>query len=98
MGCRYACICGGLCSNSCCEPERYCGEAEDLYDELHGKSREREEYYKAMEEEYYSDMAKDILADENSNALEKEQAKNFLIKMGVYKDGSKIPKFEEGGK
>ena len=55
MGCRNACICGGLCSASCYEAERYCGEAEDIYDELYGKSKE-EEYYKAMEEEYYKDM------------------------------------------
>ena len=55
MGCRNACICGGRCSESCYEAERYCGEAEDIYDELYGKSKE-EEYYKAMEEEYYKDM------------------------------------------
>ena len=31
MGCRKACICGGRCSESCYEAERYCGEAEDLF-------------------------------------------------------------------
>ena len=37
MGCVNACICGGMCVGcSAYEPERYCGEAEDLYDELHG--------------------------------------------------------------
>lgn len=56
MGCRNACICGGRCSESCYEAEKYCGEAEDIYDELHGKSKEEEEYYKAMEEEYYKAM------------------------------------------
>lgn len=55
IGCRNACICGGRCSESCYEVERYCGEAEDIYDELHGKSKE-EEYYKAMEEQYYREM------------------------------------------
>jgi anaerobic ribonucleoside-triphosphate reductase len=29
---------------NCYEPERYCGEAEDIYDEIYGKSREQEEY------------------------------------------------------
>ena len=43
MGCRNACICSGRCSESCYEAERYCGEAEDIYDELHGKSKEEEE-------------------------------------------------------
>lgn len=51
MGCRNACICSGRCSESCYEAEKYCGEAEDIYDELHGKSKEEEEYYKAMEEQ-----------------------------------------------
>lgn len=51
MGCRNACICGGRCSESCYEAERYCGEAEDIYDELHGKSKEEEQYYKDMEEQ-----------------------------------------------
>ena len=46
MGCRNACICSGRCSESCYEAEKYCGEAEDIYDELHGKSKEEEEYYK----------------------------------------------------
>lgn len=63
MGCRNACICGGRCSESCYEAERYCGEAEDIYDELHGKSKEEEEYYKAMEEQYYADMEKQYEAD-----------------------------------
>lgn len=82
MGCRNACICGGLCSESCYEPERYCGEAEDLYDELHGKSKEQEEYEKAMEEQYYIDMAKQILEDENSSDSDKNEAKKYLINMG----------------
>ena len=51
MGCRNACICSGRCSESCYKAEKYCGEAEDIYDELHGKSKEEEEYYKAKEEE-----------------------------------------------
>ena len=57
MGCKNACICSGNCLGcSGYEAESYCGEAEDLYDELHGKSKEEEEYYKAMEEEYNADM------------------------------------------
>lgn len=90
MGCRNACICGGLCSESCYEPERYCGEAEDLYDELHGKSKEQEEYYRAMEEEYYAgiaeyyeDMARQVLADGNASASDKNEARKYLINMGV---------------
>lgn len=66
MGCRNACICGGRCSESCYEAERYCGEAEDIYDELHGKSKE-EEYYKDKEEEYYKDM------EEQEKRLREEQ-------------------------
>lgn len=57
MGCRNACICSGRCSDSCYEAERYCGEAEDLYNELYGsREREEDEYTKAMEEEYYTAM------------------------------------------
>lgn len=66
MGCRNACICGGRCSESCYEAERYCGEAEDIYDELYGKSKEEEDY-KAMEEEYYKDM------EEQEERLRQEQ-------------------------
>ncbi len=58
MGCRNACICGGRCSESCYEPERYFGEAEDIYDELYGKSKEEEQYYKDMEE-YYERMERE---------------------------------------
>lgn len=83
MGCRNACICGGRCSESCYEPERYCGEAEDLYDELHGKSKEQEEYYSAMEDKYYEDMARQVLADENASAFDKDAARQYLINMGV---------------
>lgn len=37
MGCKYACMCGGLCSN--CgeyEPEEYFGHAEDLSSQSRG--------------------------------------------------------------
>lgn len=61
MGCRNACICSGRCSESCYEAEKYCGEAEDIYDELHGKSKEEEEYYKAMEEQ--EERVRQICAD-----------------------------------
>ena len=65
MGCVNACICGGNCVGcSGYEAESYCGEAEDLYDELHGKSKEEEEYYKAMEEQYYADMEKQYEAEQ----------------------------------
>ena len=58
MGCVNACICGGMCIGcSAYEKESYYGEAEDLYDELHHKSKEEEEYYRDMEEQYYRDMA-----------------------------------------
>lgn len=70
MGCRNACICGGLCSESCYEPERYCGEAEDIYDELYGKSKE-EEYYKAMEEQ--------------EERLQQEQIQNYDFERGDVK-------------
>jgi hypothetical protein len=36
MGCKWACVCGGFCSD--CpefEPEAYVGEAEDIYDGTH---------------------------------------------------------------
>ena len=83
MGCRNACICGGRCSESCYEPERYCGEAEDLYDELHSRSKKQEEYYSAMEDKYYEDMARQVLADENASASDKDAARQYLINMGV---------------
>lgn len=70
MGCRNACICGGRCSDSCYEPERYCGEAEDLYDELHGSKQQEEEYYKTMEEQYYRDMEEQSIKDSSQNMEE----------------------------
>lgn len=74
MGCRNACICGGRCSDSCYEPERYCGEAEDLYDELYGsREREKEEYYKAMEEEHYRDMEEQYYKDMEKQLMENEK-------------------------
>ena len=79
MGCRNACICGGLCSESCYEAERYCGEAEDIYDELYGKSKEEEEYYKAMEEQYYKDM------EEQEERLRQEQIQNYDFERGDVK-------------
>ena len=79
MGCRNACICGGRCSESCYEAERYFGEAEDIYDELHGKSKEEEEYYKAMEEEYYKDM------EEQEERLRQEQIQNYDFERGDVK-------------
>jgi hypothetical protein len=79
MGCRNACICSGRCSESCYEPERYCGEAENIYDELHGKSREQEEYEKAMEEQYYKDMEEERLRQE------KEQMQNYDFERGDVK-------------
>lgn len=51
MGCRNACICSGRCSESCYEAEKYCGEAEDIYDELHGRIKEEEKYYEVTEEQ-----------------------------------------------
>ena len=79
MGCRHACICSGRCSESCYEAERYCGEAEDIYDELHGKSKEEEEYYKAMEEQYYKDM------EEQEERLRQEQIQNYDFERGDVK-------------
>lgn len=79
MGCRNACICSGRCSESCYEAERYCGEAEDIYDELYGKSKEEEEYYKAMEEQYYKDM------EEQEERLRQEQIQNYDFERGDVK-------------
>ena len=71
MGCRNACICGGRCSESCYEAERYCGEAEDIYDELYGKSKEEEQYYKDMEEQ--------------EKRLRQEQIQNYDFERGDVK-------------
>ena len=79
MGCRNACICRGRCSESYYEAEKYCGEAEDIYDELHGKSKEEEEYYKAMEEQYYKDM------EEQEERLRQEQIQNYDFERGDVK-------------
>lgn len=79
MGCKSACICGGNCLGcSGYEPESYCGEAEDLYDELHHKSKEEEEYYKAMEEQYYRDM-------EEQEKLNELQMQNYDFERGDVK-------------
>ena len=87
MGCRNACICGGLCSESCYEPEGYCGEAEDIYDELYGKSREQEEYEKAMEEEYYKAMEEEYYKamEEQEERLRQEQMQNYDFERGDVK-------------
>ena len=87
MGCRNACICGGRCSESCYEAERYCGEAEDIYDELHGKGKEEEEYYKAMEEQYYKDMEEQYYKDmeEQEERLQQEQMQNYDFERGDVK-------------
>lgn len=87
MGCRNACICGGRCSESCYEPERYCGEAEDIYDELYGKAKEEEEYYKAMEEQYYKDMEEQYYKDmkEQEERLRQEQIQNYDFERGDVK-------------
>lgn len=71
MGCRNACICGGRCSESCYEAERYCGEAEDIYDELNGKGKEEEQYYKDMEEQ--------------EERLRQEQIQNYDFERGDVK-------------
>lgn len=78
MGCVNACICGGRCSESCYEAERYFGEAEDLYDELHG-TKEQREYEKAMEEQYYKDM------EEYYERMEKERIQNYDFERGDVK-------------
>ena len=37
MGCKYACVCGENCLKcTSFEAESYYGEAEDIYDEMHG--------------------------------------------------------------
>lgn len=37
MGCKYACICGGICPGCTrFEPEEYCGHAEDILTQSHG--------------------------------------------------------------
>ena len=52
------------------EAEKYCGEAEDIYDEFYGKSKE-EEYYKDMEEQ--------------EERLRQEQIQNYDFERGDVK-------------
>lgn len=68
MGCKYACICGGICPGCTrYQPEEYCGHAEDILAQSHGfesddeyrnqQELERmrlqeEDYNKAVTEEY----------------------------------------------
>ena len=58
MGCVNACICTGNCLRcGSYKKEDYVGQAEDLYDYLHGRDSEidREEQ-RRQEEEYYQEM------------------------------------------
>lgn len=84
MGCKNACVCGGMCVGcSSYEPETYCGEAEDLYDELHGKSREQKEYEKAMEDEYYRAMQEQY--EKEQQRYFEEQCRNYDFERGGVK-------------
>ena len=79
MGCKNACICGGMCVGcSDYEKESYFGEAEDIYYELHKYKKEEEEYYKAMEEQYYREM-------EEQERLNELQNQNYDFERGDVK-------------
>jgi hypothetical protein len=77
MGCKYACVCGGNCLK--CgdfEVESYCGEAENIYDEMHGTvdgKQQEEEYYNRMEQEYYDEEYKSYLSSLEEEAWIEEQ-------------------------
>ena len=59
MGCINACICSGNCLRcGSYKKEEYIGQAEDLYDYLHGYDAEKEAYEKAMEEAYEEEYAR----------------------------------------
>ena len=85
MGCKYACVCGGNCCR-CSEgsSESYFGEAEDIYDEIHGTvngrqqeeeydSRAEQEYYDRAEQEYWEAEYKAYLADLEEEAWIEER-------------------------
>lgn len=60
MGCINACICSGNCLGcNSYKREEYVGQAEDLYDDLHGR-QEQQAYddwvRKQQEEAYYEEM------------------------------------------
>ena len=79
MGCKNACICGGFCPGCAgYEKESYYGEAEDLYDELHGRTREDLEYEKAQEAAYYEEM-------ERQERLAEMQKQNYDYERGDVK-------------
>ena len=66
MGCKYACVCGGICLG--CpdfEPEAYCGEAEDIYDQTYGKPAQHNDHTEACFEEA---IKKDTQKQEEKNA------------------------------
>lgn len=77
MGCKYACVCGGRCSDYCFVPESYFGEAEDVMAQQRGfpnddamrayyKQQEEEErkYWEEMEKEEYKRQEEDFLRGE----------------------------------
>lgn len=60
MGCRYSCTCGGFCPGcTSYEPETYCGEAEDVYNNTYGSPQQQQQedeqakqYYVEIEAEH----------------------------------------------
>jgi len=73
MGCKYACVCGENCLKcTSFEAESYYGEAEDIYDEMHGTvdgKQQEEEYYNRMEQEYYNRMEQEYYDEEYKSYL-----------------------------
>jgi hypothetical protein len=62
MGCRHACICTGFCPG--CrnyEPEQYCGEAEDLFDQSRGYDSYEQEIEENRQKHDESNIFKQIL-------------------------------------
>ena len=79
MGCKYGCVCGGNCLYCAGEPESYCGEAEDLYDEMHGtvngkqQEEDYEEYIGHEMQEYYESEYAAYISDLEEDAWREEQ-------------------------
>ena len=69
MGCKSACICGGFCPGCTdYEPESYCGEAEDRYDDLYGRPQQEQQDNRVQE--YYGNIEHDKRKDDQ---LDKEK-------------------------
>jgi hypothetical protein len=77
MSCKYACVCSGNCLRcNSGDQESYSGEAEDIYDEMHGTvngKQQEEEYDSRAAQEYYEAEYAAYISDLEEEAWREEQ-------------------------